>query len=92
MGKQKQYRRVRSKEGQIKMQYGRDEDGELGNCLVYGGGEGNNNARRCDIMLVYNTLTSFYPEKDVFQELEKRGYDLTTLKFSIEKKKDYKNE
>lgn len=60
--------------------------------------------RRCDGALIINTIVgdilkwSFYKEHkrespafDVFnlkEELEERGYDLTTLKFSIELKKE----
>ena len=84
----KRYRRPKVIEGQIKMQRG-NVDGAPDMCIFYG-----DNVPRCDRALVMNT---FYFEKydtgtrekkpSFISELEKRGYDIETLRFSIERKK-----
>lgn len=89
--------RIRAKSGQLLMKYGRDEDGNVG--TVFAWGEGCN---RADVHLVHNALSakSCYPnhspkdyldhfiwEPAVFEELERRGYDIKTATFSIMKKK-----
>lgn len=80
------------KDGVIKFQYGRN-DGELGFMVLYG-----NDVPRCDRALVMNAFTSnrCHPDfkspagvafDDSFVvELENRGYDISTLRFSIERK------
>ena len=76
-------------EGQIKMQRGR-LDGEEDMLIFFGDG-----VPRCDRALVFNTLcsdrygfNSTKPDPSFIEELELRGYDLETLKFSIERKQD----
>lgn len=87
----KRYRAPKVTEGQIKLQKGR-VDGEVDICIFYGEG-----IPSCDIALVMNAFTSKrmhfdyskrLPEFDLsfIEELEARGYDLDTLRFSIEKK------
>jgi hypothetical protein len=87
----KRYRRPQVVEGQIKMQKGRI-DGDEDMCIFYG-----DNVPRCDRALVMNALccerqhtdlSTMRPkfEPSLIDELEKRGYDLDTLRFSIERK------
>ena len=78
------------KDGAIKFQYGRCE-GDLDFLVMYG-----NDVPRCDRALVMNLFTSqtrdFNQEtrRPVFSdsfidELDKRGYDTSTIKFSVER-------
>jgi len=74
-------------EGQIKMQRGRIDDDGPDMCIFYG-----DNTPRGDRNLVMNTFCfneyDFLNKKSqpsFIKELELRGYDLDTLKFSIEK-------
>jgi hypothetical protein len=87
----KRYRRPKVTEGQIKMQKGR-LDGDVDMCIFYG-----DNVPRCDRALVMNSLGSERQYTDLgtmrpkfglslIDELEKRGYDIDTLRFSIDKK------
>lgn len=87
----KRYRRPKTKEGQIISQRGK-VDGEVDMCLFYG-----DNVPRCDRALVMNVLYSERQYTDIAtrqpkylpsfaDELEARGYDLDTLRFSIERK------
>lgn len=81
-----------NKDGAIKFQYGRN-DGELDFMVLFG-----NDVPRCDRALVMNAFTSQRPFLDhaarmgigfsdsFVVELEKRGYDISTLRFSIERK------
>lgn len=79
------------KEGSIKFQYGR-LDGEYDYLILYG-----DNVPKCDRALVLNQFTSkqmsfdWGKNKPIFNdsfidELEKRGYDTKTIKFSIDRK------
>ena len=76
----------------IKLQFGNLE-GQLDHLILWNG-----NVHPCDRALVLTTLTSktmhfdYKQQKPIFEdsffeELEKRGYDLKTIKFSIEKTK-----
>ena len=82
----KRYRRPKVIEGQIKMQRGK-VDGGVDMCIFYGDG-----TPRCDRALVMNMLCSekldwkSELQPSLIDELERRGYDLDTLKFSIKKK------
>lgn len=84
----KRYRRPNAKEGEVKMQWG-NVDGDIGICSAW-----RNPADKCDSRLLYYMLCSHrysYDgkiESSFVEELEKRGYDLTTFKFSIQKKKE----
>ncbi|PMN73133.1 hypothetical protein [Enterovibrio norvegicus] len=71
----------------MKLQYGR-VDGCDDHVIAYGEG-----IPRCDRALLFNLVggKTFSPVSQVWndsflEELEKRGYDLTTLKISVEKK------
>lgn len=82
----KRYRNPKVIEGQIKMQRG-NVDGAPDMCIFYG-----DNVPRCDRALVMNYLCSTRlnwrqeVEPSLIDELERRGYDLETLRFSIERK------
>ncbi len=80
------------KDGAIKFQHGR-LDGEYDFLVLYG-----NDVPRCDRALVMQSFTSKVLRQDwknngavifedsFIEELDKRGYDTTTIKFSIERK------
>lgn len=82
----KRYRRPKVYEGQIKMQMGKDY-GEVDMCVFY-----DKTVPRCDRALVLNTLCSERLnwrqelQPSLITELARRGYDLDTLRFSIEMK------
>ena len=83
----KRYRRPKVTEGQIKAQRG-SVDGEIDLCLFYG-----DDVPRCDRALIMHSLFSSQynftmkkQELSLAEELELRGYDLDTLKFTITKK------
>jgi hypothetical protein len=84
----KRYRAPKVIEGQIKMQRGK-VDGAVDMCVFYG-----DDTPRCDRALVMNTLCCEWLNwksesvPSFIDELERRGYDLDTLRFSIEKKID----
>ncbi len=87
----KRYRRPKVVESEIKFQKGKFDD-EVDMCIFYG-----DNVPRCDRALV---LTMFCSERQridlstcrpklspsFIDELELRGYDMDTLRFSIKKK------
>lgn len=88
----KRYRRPKVIEGQIKMQRGRIDGDDPDMCIFYG-----DDVPRCDRALVMNALCSERQRTDLstmkpkfdpslIDELEKRGYDLDTLQFSIKRK------
>lgn len=82
----KRYRAPKVNDNEIKMQRGTDE-GHPDMMLYYGA-----NIPRCDRALLMHWLYSDNinyrggEKESLVQELEKRGYDLDTFKFSIEKK------
>ena len=80
--KKKRWRGVNVKPGQLRAAYGRC-DGDLD--LVYAwGGEG---AQKADSRILMRALEEnpVFDGKTLVKELVERGYDITTLKFSIEK-------
>ena len=88
----KRYRRPKVTDGQMKVQKGRIDGDYPEMCIFYG-----DNVPRCDRALVMNAFfserqhTDLSTRRPVFSpsfidELEARGYDLDTLKFSIERK------
>lgn len=86
----KTYRSPRPKDGQIKCQYGKLPHDAPDICFVWGDG-----CRPEDARMLYNLITSkpFHPldktfGKSFLENLEERGYDIETLKISVEKKKD----
>ena len=78
----KRYRRVKAKPGELKVAYGKGSYGSETD-LFYAWGEGVHKGSA-------NVLSHFLEEiKDggltLRQELQERGFDITTLKFSIQK-------
>jgi hypothetical protein len=83
-----------AKPGELKAVWGRAERGDAPD-IVYAWGEGVN---RADGRMLHNALSGerlrptmknlggYEVDKSFLEELENRGYDLTTLKFSIQKK------
>lgn len=78
----KRFRRIKAKPGELKAAYGRSEDGD-GPDIVFACGAGTSKA---DSWMLYGAFNHHYPASGFLKELERRGYDLTTLKFSIQKK------
>lgn len=93
MSEQKNFSAPRPRSGQLKVQWGKlyDEDPDL----IYAAGEG---VPREDRHLMHHALSAprwmgplhdkWAFEPSVLEELEARGYDITTLKISIEKKRE----
>ncbi|HDZ53376.1 hypothetical protein LCGC14_0043150 [marine sediment metagenome] len=91
MPEMKRYGTPRAKPGQLKAQWGklRDEDADL----VFSGGEG---IPREDRHMLHSALSGvrwmgplhdkWRSELSFIDELKARGYDITTLKISVEKK------
>ena len=81
----KRYRSPNPKEGQIIFQRGKI-DGIIDMCVFW------DNIPSCDRSLIFYYLASENINysggqmKSLIQELEERGYDLDTLRFSIQKK------
>ena len=87
----KNYRRPKVTNGQIKLQKHRLE-GDVDICVFFG-----DDVPRCDRALVMQAFTSKWQRTDLktmqtafdpsfIEELEKRGYDIDTLKFTIDRK------
>ena len=82
----KRYRKPKIKPNSLVLQRGKI-NGELDMCIYW------DNIPKCDIKLIFYYLINENINyrggelKSLVQELEERGYDLDTLKFSIEKKK-----
>lgn len=84
----KRYREPKAKPGELKAQWGKLKYDRPDLCYVWGEG-----VPKCDASLLDYALTGkrHHPMDDswspgLIEELEKRGYDITTLKFSIQKK------
>ena len=97
----RRYRRRKAKPGQLIAYYGKAERWDKPDvCISWGGG----GAEQADASLLYVALCAKRMEpclrsespirsdhkfvESFVEELEKRGYDITTLKFSIEQKRD----
>jgi len=86
----KRYRRPKVEAGEIKMQIGKDY-GDVDMCVFFG-----DNIRKCDVKLMLNYICSERPNfvingtsemrPSLIDELERRGYDMDTLRISIKKK------
>jgi hypothetical protein len=89
----KKYRRPKAKPGELKVQWGKLPYDSPDICYCWGG----DGATSSDGSLLHCMFSGFsWRKSDSFgaiqndgylKELEARGYDLTTLKFSIQKKK-----
>ncbi len=95
--KPKRYRQPRPKPGQLKIQWGKlaGEDEDM--LYAHGGGPPEGNATRADGRFISFCISMPRPrvnfdggcpqfDPSMLEELEHRGYDIKTLKFSIEKK------
>lgn len=79
----KRWRAPKAKPGELKIAYGKSEgDIDLFYCH---GGEG---ASKRDSRMLSHFIegTTYFEGRNLRQELEYRGYDITTLKFSIQRK------
>lgn len=90
----KRLRAPKAKPGQLVARWGKVE-GNIDLCYAWGPGVDRSDARLLNTVLSgerYRPSMKNYPGYEVgpsfFDELESRGYDLTTLKFSVEKKKN----
>ena len=81
----KRWRRPKAKPSELKVVYGK-EHGELDLYYCHGG-EG---AYRCDGRLLAHLFENVdcHEGRNLREELARRGYDITTFKFSIQKVKD----
>lgn len=95
----KRYRRRYTKPGVLEAYYGRSEDGDIDVCFAWGAGVSKCDAhllnnvmadKRCRPAWVtdkeWDTPFPHVYQPSFLDELEARGYDLTTLKFTIRKK------
>jgi len=92
----KRYRKPKVKPGELIVYYGKTRDGAGPDvCYSWGGG----GSHRCDSLLLHSMFSGYghtvEDDKSVWQshrsvgylrELEKRGYDLETLRFYIKQK------
>lgn len=80
----RRFRKPKAKPNELKIAYGKTphDNPDLFYCH---GGEG---AHRCDARLLAHFIegATYFEDRNLRQELEHRGYDITTLKFSIVKK------
>jgi hypothetical protein len=81
----KRWRKPKAKPGELKVAYGRGDHGDGPDIYYCHGASG---ADRCDARMI----SSYFDDikgldgKTMRQELEVRGYDITTMKFSIQQK------
>jgi hypothetical protein len=87
--KRKRWRTLTAKPGELKAAYGRDEGGTVDVCFAWGPG-----CDKADARLLYSTLSYERPASPLrpdepgisfLDEIERRGYDLKTLKITIQK-------
>lgn len=80
-------RKPRINPGELHVYYGKDDGGDVD--MVIGWGDG---VPRCDRALLYVQFGAdrlnhkMEVEQSFAKELEARGYDITTIRFSIQKK------
>ena len=83
----KRWREPKAKPGEIKIQYGRVRGEYYPDlCFVWGSGTSRSDARLLHNVIASERYRFFDVSNSLLDELEKRGYDLTTLNFSIFKK------
>jgi hypothetical protein len=94
MNKKKRYRMPKVKDNELKLQWGKLPKDEPDICVLLG-----KDIPKCDSRLLMNSFSSkrFHPnsfefEDSFLEELEKRGYDIETIKFSIKKKQGFLND
>jgi hypothetical protein len=79
----KRWRVVRAKHGELRASYGRGEYGsDIDIQYAWGGG-----ASKPDARILCNALEEYpvYDGRSLVKELEARGYDIATLRFSIQR-------
>lgn len=80
-------RRPVIKPGELHVYYGKDDDGDTDMVIAWGDG-----VPRCDRALLYVQFGAdrlnekMEMEPSFRKELEARGYDITTIRFSIQRK------
>lgn len=92
----KRYRRRKTKPKTLELFYGKSDDGEIG--ITYAWGEGL--SKGCGALLHWLFSSSRWGpngaghpmEKSVLDELTAQGFDITTIKFSIEKAAETRQE
>jgi len=87
----KQFRPPKAKDGELRLQYGKLERKDPDDIIVFwGDGAGHNGADSALLFQVFCNERyrpgSMISEQPLVKLLEERGYDLSTLKFSIKKK------
>lgn len=87
--RQKRIRNPRARPGELKVGWGRCDRSEPSLVYVRGGGT----TERSDGRILCNAFEEVHVHlgRSLAEELEVRGYDLTTLKFSIQKKQPTPN-
>lgn len=80
----KRLRKVEAKPGELKAAYGKNDSGDADLQYAWGG----KGVGKWDAHLLAYALqgTAVHEGRTLVQELEERGFDVTTLKFSIRKK------
>ena len=80
----KRWRTPKAKPDELKIAYGKEPHDNPDLFYCHGGG----GAHRCDARLLSHFIenVTYFEDRNLRQELENRGYDITTLKFSIMKK------
>ena len=77
----KRKRRLRAKAGELIAYYGYDQDGNGPDLCVAWGGAG---AERADSRCLISALAAeVYDKTPFFEILKARGYDMSTLKFTV---------
>jgi hypothetical protein len=84
----KRWRSPEAKPGEIKVRYGKLQHDAPDICYAWG--EGTSKADTYLLHYIFSSVRfrpgSFETDISLYDELEKRGYDLETIKFSIQKK------
>ena len=81
----KRFRAPIAKEGELLAKYGKDDCGDNGLLFCYPSNECGMSRDSKMLMLAFER-TRVLDDNSLVQELINRGYDITTLKFSIKKK------
>lgn len=86
----KRFRAPKAKDGELKLQWGKLPHDEPDVCIAWGDG-----ASKRDGHLMFNALcgarnrfNSATQDCSVIEDLAARGYDLETIRFSIQKRKE----
>ena len=80
---------MNAKPGQLKLQWGSIERGEPKDvCYVWGDGCSSRDSRLLHWIFCCAKTTFGEPEKSFVEQLKERGYDISTIRFSIQKRKE----